>query len=190
MLVKLWYLHVHVRQLVVEHLLGVHLHQLHLVVPAVRVVESVGEVEVEQSYGVHGVEVEVPVASSLRLLTYWERGVVYGAVLEELLVHVLHLHDELLSTVVLAVHVEHCASCVHAVAELLGVEVRDLLHVLLSAEHGVEEALQQLLVELRAEQPLESEVGMRVYVSFHHKCRIFDAVACAKLQYKIHTAKY
>ena len=117
---------------------------------------------------------EVPVSSALCLFAYGECGVVYGAVFEELLIHVLHLHDEFLALVVLAVHIEDGTSCVIALAELLGVEVRYVPDVLLAVEHGVQKTYEQLLVELRAEQPLEAKVGMWIDVSFSHVVALYD----------------
>ena len=131
-------------------------------VPAPCVFQPVGEIEVQQADGVDGVEVEIPVASALRLFADGERGVVDGAVLEELLVDILHLDNELLALVVLTVDVEHGAAGVHPVTELLGVQIGDFLHVLLAAEHGVEEAFQEFFVEFPAKQSLEAEVGMWV----------------------------
>ena len=146
--VELRDLHVNVGELVVEHLVRVDLHQLHLMVPPLGILKPIGKVEVEQANGVHGVQVEVPVASTLCLLAYGEGGIVDGAVLEKLLVNVLHLHNKLLALVVLAIHVEDGAAGIHAVAQLLGVKVRHVLHVLFAMKHGVQKADEQLLVKL------------------------------------------
>ena len=166
--VELRYLYIYVSQLVVEHLVGVYLHELNLMVPAAGVLFTLGKVEVQEADGVDRVQVEVPVAATLCLLADGKRGIIYRAVLEELLVHVLHLHDELLATFVGAIHVEDGTASVGAVAEVLGVEVGDVAHRLLAVEQGVEETHEQLLIELGTEEPLETEIGMGVYVSFCH----------------------
>ena len=137
-------------------------------VPAAGVFFTLGKVEVQEADGVDRVQVEVPVAATLCLLADGKRGIIYRAVLEELLVHVLHLHDELLATLVGAIHVEDGTASVGAVAEVLGVEVGDVAHRLLAVEQGVEETHEQLLIELGTEEPLETEIGMGVYVSFCH----------------------
>ena len=120
------------------------------------------------------IQTEIPLGSRRGLLTDGKGGIEQRAVFEELLVHVLHLHDEFLALVVLAVHIEDGTSCVIALAELLGVEVRYVPDVLLAVEHGVQKTYEQLLVELRAEQPLEAKVGMWIDVSFSHVVALYD----------------
>ena len=116
--------------------------------PPLGILKPIGKVEVEQTDDVDRVETEVPLSATLCLLAYRESGIVDGAVLEELLIYVLHLDDELLTLIVLTIHVEYSTSSVGTVAKLLGVEISDILHILLTMEHGVKEADEQLLVEL------------------------------------------
>ena len=87
------------------------------------------------------------------------------AVLEELLLAALHLHQELLTVLVLAVHVEHGAPVGLARAQVLGVQVSQLLDLLTTVKQAVDEASQKVLVHLRPEQLLEAEVGVRVDVA-------------------------
>ena len=101
---------------------------------------------------------KVTIATTLCLFAYGERRIIYSAVLEELMVYILHLHNEHLFLVVLAIHVEDGAAGIHAVAQLLGVKVRHVLHVLFAMKHGVQKADEQLLVKLRAEQALKTEI--------------------------------
>ena len=87
------------------------------------------------------------------------------AVLEELLLAALHLHQELLTVLVLAVHVEHGAAVGLARAQVLGIQVGQLLDLLTTVKQAVDEADQKLLVHLRPEQLLEAEVGVGVDVA-------------------------
>ena len=118
--------------------------------------------EVEQADRVDVLQSGVPRA--LRgLLAYGEGGVVDAAVLEIGLLCLLHLHDEAPAVARHAVHVEHCAPVAVAVAQLLAVEVLHVGYVqVLGCEQRVEEADEQVLVHLCAEQPLETEVGVGV----------------------------
>ena len=84
-----------------------------------------GEHEVENADGVYAVQLEVPVATR-GLLADGVCGIEDAAVLEELLVDVLHLDDELLAAVVLAVHVEDCTALTDVGPEVLAVEVVDV----------------------------------------------------------------
>ena len=77
-----------------------------MVVVFVGVAIIVGELEVEDADGVDAFELEIPF-SLHRLLLNGEGGVVDAPVLEEWLVGVLHFHDDLLASVVLALDVEH-----------------------------------------------------------------------------------
>ena len=52
--------------------------------PPLGILKPIGKVEVEQANGVHGVQMEVPVASTLCLLAYGEGGMI------KLLVHILN----------------------------------------------------------------------------------------------------
>ena len=101
---------------------------------------------------------KVPIATTLCLFAYGERRIIYSAVLEELMVYILHLHNELLSLVVLAINIEDGTASINSVAKLFLVKIRDILHVLLAMKHSVQKADEQLLVKLRAEQALKTEI--------------------------------
>ena len=135
-------------------------------VPAFGILQPISEVEVKQAYGVDWIEMEVPIASTLCLFANGEGRLIYGAVLEKLLIHVLHLHYELLALVALTIYIEYGTACIGTVAKLLGIKIRDVLNVLLAVKHGVQKADKQLLVELRAEQALKAEICMWIDV-FH-----------------------
>jgi hypothetical protein len=78
---------------------------------------------------------------------------------------ILHLDDELLALLVLAVQVVDGFAVGFGSALLLGVQVREVLDLLAVAEYLVEKVNQQFLVELRAEQPLEAKIGERIDVT-------------------------
>ena len=87
------------------------------------------------------------------------------AVLEELLLAALHLHQELLTVLVLAVHVEHGTAVGLARAQMFGVQVGQFLDLLTTVKQAVDEADQKVLVHLRPKQLLEAKVGVRVDVA-------------------------
>ena len=101
---------------------------------------------------------KVPVTSTLCLFANGEGRIIYGAVLEELLVYVLHLYNELLALVVLAINIKDGTASISTIAKLLRIKIRDILHVLLTMKHGVQKADEQLLVELRAKETLKTEI--------------------------------
>ena len=82
---------------------------------------------------------------------------------------ILHLNDELLALLVLTVQVVDGFAIGFASALLLGVQVGKVADVLPFAQHLVEKVNQQVFVELRAEEPLEAEIGEWVDVP------VFDA---------------
>ena len=133
-----------------------HVQQLHLVVE-VPVALAVGELEVEDADGVYPLELEVPYPLH-RLLLYGEGGVVDAPVLEERLVGVLHLHDDLLPPVVLALDVEHAVARVLHHPYVLVSGEGDIPYPLVAVQNGVEKADEQVLVGLCGEKPLEAEV--------------------------------
>ena len=142
-LVELGHLQVDERQLVVEHLARGGVRQLYLVAVLART--SAVEAEVEDADDVHALQLVVPVAAA-GLFADGKCGVIQAAVLEELLLAALHLHQELFAELVLAVHVEHGAAVGLARAQVLGVQVRQFL-------------------DLLPEQLLEAEVGVGVDVA-------------------------
>ena len=87
-------------------------------VPALGILQTFGQVEVGQTDGVYWIEMKVPIATTLCLFVYGERRIIYSAVLEELMVYILHLHNELLSLVVLAINIEDGTASINSVAKL------------------------------------------------------------------------
>ncbi len=126
------------------------------------------EIEIQQTDGINRTEMEIPVTSTLSLLTDRKGGVIDGAVFEELLIHILHLDNKLLALLVLAIDIKDGAPGISTVAQLLRVEVSHILNILFATKQRVEETYQQLLVELGAEKAFETEISMWVDVSFCH----------------------
>ena len=144
-------------------------------------------VEVQKGDGVHVAQLEVPVRTLASLLPDGERGVEQRAVLEELLVGVLHLDDELLAVLTLAIYVEYCLPVGIEVADMLVVHVHHVLHHLCAVEQAVEEAYQEVLVRCSAEYALEAEVRQQAYVSVLY-C-LHNTNFSAKMQKISETAK-
>ncbi len=97
----------------------VHFHQLYLMMPATGILEAFGKIEVQKAYRVDGIQMEVPVTASTSLLADGKSGIIDGAILEELLVDVLHLHNEFLALFVFAIYIEDGTPGVDAVAKAL-----------------------------------------------------------------------
>ena len=130
------------------------------------------EGEVEDADDIHGLEAVVPV-SPLALFLDGKGGVVEASVLEELLFPALHLNQDLLAPLVLAIHVEHGLAVGLADAEVFRVEVRERTHLLFSLEQAVDEADEQVFVHLRSEKLLEPEVRIRVHVAVFVEYPVF-----------------
>ena len=145
-------------------MLVVHVHQLHLMVQTVVGILMVGEHEVENAHGVDCLQLEVPL-SLYTLALDGEGGVEDAAVFEILLLGLLHLHDEELILVVLAIHVEDCPAVAVATAEVLAVEILQVVYLLLAVEKRVEETDEQFLVERGAEKLLESKIRVGIDVA-------------------------
>ena len=125
---------------------------------------AIRELEVKDAYRVYILQTIVPAALG-SLLTYWSRGIVDTAVLEESLLGLLHLNDEAAAVPGHAVDVEYRAAVSVAVAKVLAVEILDVLYLMLAVvEQGIEETDEQILVHLSAEKLLETEVGIRIDV--------------------------
>ena len=91
---------------------------------------------------------KVPFSTTLCLFAYGEGGIIYGTVLEELLIYILHFNNEFLAFVVLAIYIEYSTACISTIAKLFGIKILDVLNVLFPMEHGVQEADKQFLVKL------------------------------------------
>ena len=84
--------------------MGMKVHQFHLVMKILIVRFIKGKVQ--DANHIDSLQLVVPRAA-LSLFTNGEGGIIYASVLEELLLAALHLHQELLSLLVFAIHVEH-----------------------------------------------------------------------------------
>ena len=165
-LVELGYLDVLEGEFVVEHAVRLLVEQTHVVVYVLLGEGRLLQIVVKQSHHVDVLQLKVPRGAFRCLLADGEGGVVERAVLEIRLVGVLHLHDELLAALVLAIHVEDCLALRINVAHVLAVEVRHVTDHLLAVEEGVQEVDEQHLVGLLAEDALEPEIGQKADIFF------------------------
>ena len=89
------------------------------------------------------------------------------------LIHVLHLYDDAATVLRGAVSIKDSIAHDIVGAELLAVVILYFLDHMLTGKHGIKEVHQQVTVERRAENTLESEIGQRVDVSFFEMLHIF-----------------
>ena len=126
-------------------MLVLYIHQLHLVPKTVLGVFVVGEDEIQDSNRIDTFEPEIP-NTFLSLTLDRESGIEYTPVLEELLLRLLHLDDERLALLVLAINIKDGTAVTITIAEILAIEIGKVLHLLPFIEERVEEANQQFLV--------------------------------------------
>ena len=126
-------------------MLVLYIHQLHLVPKTVLGVFVVGEDEIQDSNRIDTFEPEIP-NTFLSLTLDRESGIEYTPVLEELLLRLLHLDDERLALLVLAINIKDGTAVAITIAEILAIEIGKVLHLLPFIEERVEEANQQFLV--------------------------------------------
>lgn len=122
------------------------------------------ENEVQNANRVNGIQLVVPVAV-LGLLTNGESGVIHHAVGKIVLVHVLHLHYNVVTLVGSAIHIEDGAARIYHLVKMLRILVGDVRDIVPAFEKGVQERNQVLLVQFAAEDVLETEVGVRADIS-------------------------
>ena len=167
--------HIDIGELVVEDFVRIRIHELHFAEDTAVAVLVLGESEVQYADGVYVVEFIVP-ATPLRLLSDGECGIVDGAVFIEVLVYILHLHDDARASIRCAVYVKDSAAGFLVRAELLAVFIGDVRDDRITIEQRIEEAHQQVLVEGCAKDALETEVGQWIDVSFsrvYHGSNVF-----------------
>ena len=63
-----------------------------------------------------------------------ERGIIHTAVLEELLFAPLHLHQNLLSLFVLAIHIEHGTAVILLRTQMFRIQIGNILDYLLAKQ--------------------------------------------------------
>ena len=127
--------------------------------------------------------------ADLALLNNWEGRIEHGTVFEEVLAGLLHLDYEALAVRPLAIDIENGAALAVGFQFLRG-QVSQVFHYLLRfagrllgrvVEQGVKQADKQVLVQLRAEKLLESEIGVGIHVflvfMFFHNCFVFEMMA-------------
>ena len=131
--------------------------------------------EVQYPDDVHRLQPIVPLPL-VSLFPNRKRRIIKTAVLEKLLLPALHLHQNLLTLLVLAIHVENRAAVSLARPKMLRVKVSQILDLLLPSQQTVDETLQQVLVHLGPEQLLETEIRVRIHIpvrkifSYHGLC--------------------
>ena len=159
--VVLGHLQIEVGEFVVEHLPRGHIHQFDRVCEVAVIVEG----EVEEADGIYALQFIVPRLALLGLFAYGEGGVEDGAVLEELLLSVLHLNENLLALFCLAIHIEDSSALCGSHPQVFGIEVGDVQEVLCPLEARVEEREQQVFVRFGPKEFLEREVRVEVHIS-------------------------
>ena len=76
----------------------------------------------------------------------------------------LHLYDERLALLILAVYIKDGTAVAIAIAKVLTIKIGKIPNYFLAIEERIEETNEQILVEGGAEQLLESEVGIGIDV--------------------------
>lgn len=158
-------LQIDIGQLMVKNALRVLVIQHHLVMQQVIVQRGLVEYEVEQAYRIDGLQFKIPVVSAFGLLAYRKGGIEYAPVLEIILFGFLHLHDELLAALVLAIHIEDGLAVERSFPQLLGGEKSQRRDTGLFGQYRIQEINQKVFVYLCAEQFFETEIGKGVDVS-------------------------
>ena len=122
------------------------------------------DVEVQDADHVNSLQRVVPIPP-FRLFSDGEGSIIQTPVLEKLLFSLLHLYQNLFSLFILTIHIEHGLPVQFPSTQVLGIQVSQVFHHFLPVEKRVDEANQQFFVHFSPEQLLESEVGVRVYIS-------------------------
>ncbi|OQA11261.1 MAG: hypothetical protein BWY66_00027 [bacterium ADurb.Bin374] len=142
--------------------MGFDIRELHIVTEFVRFGPVLVEDEVKDGDGIDRLEIVVPFALD-DLFANRKRRVIQGAILEELLLALLDLDDELLTTLGLAVEVENRPTIEIAVSKMLVFHITNRFdRAMLILQQFVQKIEKKFLVILLAEQPLEPVVGKRV----------------------------
>jgi len=122
------------------------------------------EHEIQDADGIDRLQAEEP-SALLALRTDGERRVIDRAVLEPLQLCLLHLDDDLVALLVLAINIEYGAPVLLCVAQQLVGQQCEALDDLSPLQQGVDKVERQVLVGLRAEEVLEAVVGVGIYIS-------------------------
>ena len=114
------------------------------------------------------VKLEVPVSSLWSLFTDGEGRIEQRAILEIPLISILHLHDELLAILILAIHIEDSLAFSVDIPHMLTVQVLHVLDDLKTFKQRVQKVDEQILVRLCPKDALETEIGQQAYISFFY----------------------
>ena len=160
-LCKLWHLKIKECQLIIEHMLVIYIHQLHFVAKAVLGIFVIGKDKIQYSDCIDSFKFKIPY-SFLPLILNRESGIEHTSVLKKLLLSLLHLYDERLALLILAVYIKDGTAVAIAVAKVLTIKIGKISHYFLAFEQRVEKADQQILIERSTKQFLKSEVCIRI----------------------------
>ena len=122
------------------------------------------EGKVQYAYYVYRFEFIVPYFSLDGLLPDGVSGVIDASVLEELLFPFLHLNQDFLSFLVLAIDIEDGTAFGFPAAQMFGVQVGDIFYDLFTVEQGIEKSDKNFLVQVGSEQQLECKIGIGVHI--------------------------
>ena len=113
--------------------------------------------------GIYTFDLLIQIVASFHTLSGSSPRIDNRTVSKMLLPAILHLHDELVTVLVLAVQVETDKFILFADPEQLCGEVSDISdHARIFGDEGVEQVNEDVLVPFGGQQPLEPEVGERV----------------------------
>ena len=114
-------------------MLVVDIHQLHFMPQAVLGIFMVGEHKVKDSNSIDSFKIKIPNAF-LALILNRKGGIEHASVLEKLLLSLLHLNDERLALLVLAVDIEDGTAVAIAITQILTIKVSKIPHYFLAIE--------------------------------------------------------
>ena len=127
------------------------------------------EAEIKDSYRIYTLKLKVPTPLRCLLLNS-KCGVVDAAVNEVFLLCLLHLNQNLIARLRLAIYVKDSLPFFCHMTQMLYIQVVQVSDNLPAVEHGIQETDKQFLVDFRTEEFLEGEASIEVYVSFSECC--------------------
>ena len=124
------------------------------------------QVEVQQSNCIYMFKLEVPFCPLWSLFTDRKSRIEQRTILEILLISILHLNDELFTTLIFAIYVKDGLALGKDITNVLTIQVLHILNDLKTIKQGIQEIDEQILVRLCSKNTLKTEIGKQANISF------------------------
>ena len=123
------------------------------------------KLKIQNADGVNSGQLVIPIAFN-RLLLNRKSGIKQAAILEIILLGLLHFDNKSLATGTAAGKIENCLAINSSSAQLLAIGIVQISDLMVIRQQAIQEINQQRFIRVFAEQFFKAEIGKRIDLGF------------------------